>query len=107
MAARRRLAGINWMRRTVIAQTGRSRKRADWSLPLPQPLVIPTVMTLKTLADVRRLIEHVPADRRELQTWRHVAGQITAAAWGTVDVADAIVALRMVLMLENVECRPR
>jgi hypothetical protein len=42
-------------------------------------------MTLKTLADVRRLLDHVPADRRELQTWRHVVGQITAAAWGPVD----------------------
>jgi hypothetical protein len=69
------------------------RKPADRSRRLPRPLTIPKVMTLTTLADVRRLIEHVPADRRKLQTWRHVAGQITAAAWGTVDVADAIIAL--------------
>ena len=59
----------------------------------------PEVMTLQTLADVRRLIEHVPAGRRELQTWRHVAAQITVAAWGTVDVAAAIVALRMALAM--------
>jgi hypothetical protein len=65
-------------------------------------------MTLKTLADVRALIErHLPEDRRERPTWRHVAGQITAAAWGTVDVADAIIALRMVLSMEGVECRPK
>jgi hypothetical protein len=87
--------------------TPMSPKRADWTRRLPHPLVIPSVMTLKTLADVRRLIEHVPADRRELQTWRHVAGQITAAAWGTVEVADAIVALWLVLSMEGVECRPK
>ena len=39
-------------------------KRADWSRPLPQALVIPTVMTLKTLADVRELLRHLPEDRR-------------------------------------------
>jgi hypothetical protein len=43
---------------------------------LPQPLVIPDVMTLATLADVRALIEkHVPQDRRGRPTWRHVAAE--------------------------------
>jgi hypothetical protein len=36
--------------------------RPDWSLPLPRPLTIPTVMKLSTLADVRDLVEkHLPA----------------------------------------------
>ena len=39
-------------------------KRADWSRPLPRPLVIPEVMTLVTLADVRELMRHLPEDRR-------------------------------------------
>jgi hypothetical protein len=39
-------------------------------------------------------------------SWRHVAAQLEQAAAGA-DTADVAVALRMVLMLENVECRPR
>lgn len=41
-----------------------SLKRPDWSRPLPRPLVIPGVMTLKALADVRKLIGHLPAARK-------------------------------------------
>ena len=57
--------------------------RPDWSRPLPQPLVIPKVMTLKTLADVRTLVErHLPEDRRGRSTWRYVAKQLADAANG-------------------------
>jgi hypothetical protein len=42
---------------------------------LPRPLVIPDVMTIKTLADVRTLIGHLPADRRTRPTWRHVTAE--------------------------------
>jgi hypothetical protein len=63
-------------------------------------------MTLKTLADVRELIGHLPADRRKLNTWRHVAKQLAAAADGG-DIDDVVVSLRLVLQLENVPCLPQ
>jgi hypothetical protein len=50
-------------------------------------------MTLKTLDDVRTLIGHLPAAELE----KAVDG---------ADPADASIALRMVPMLEGVECRP-
>jgi hypothetical protein len=46
--------------------------RANWSRPLPRPLVIPSVMTLRTLADVRELMRHLPAEHRNSRTWRYV-----------------------------------
>jgi hypothetical protein len=63
-------------------------------------------MTLATLADVRALMRHLPADHRERQTWRHVAGELEKATAGA-DVVDVLVALRLVLSLEGVECRPK
>jgi hypothetical protein len=50
-----------------------SRKRPDYSRRLPRPLIIPGVMTLKTLADVRKLLGHLPKDVRARSTWQHVA----------------------------------
>jgi hypothetical protein len=58
-------------------------------------------MTLRTLADVRTLLSHVPAERRQLNTWCHVAKCLDDAARGG-DVASAVIALRMVLELERV-----
>jgi hypothetical protein len=64
-------------------------------------------MKLSTLADVRELMRHLPRHARERDTCRHVADQLAEAARGG-DVNDAVVApLRLVLMLERVECRPR
>lgn len=34
-------------------------KRAGWSTPLPRPITLPQVMTLTTLADVRKLLDHI------------------------------------------------
>jgi hypothetical protein len=81
--------------------------RPNWSRPLPRPLKIPTVMTLKTLADVRELIaRHLPAQCREQHIWRHVAEQLAKAARGG-DVDDVVVSLRLALQLERVPCLPQ
>jgi hypothetical protein len=80
--------------------------RPNWSRALPQPLVIPSVMTLRTLADVRELMRHLPEDRRARSTWRYVGQQLAEAAVGAASPADAAISLRLALMLENVECRP-
>jgi hypothetical protein len=63
-------------------------------------------MTIKTLADARALMRHLPAGHAERQTWRHVAQALAlAAAAGGADIADAAIALRLALMIERVPCR--
>ena len=74
----------------------------DWSRPLPQRIVIPTVATLTTLADVRVLIEHLPEDHRADPTWCCVAARLEQAAVG-VDVVDLGIALRLALMIEGLQ----
>ncbi len=76
----------------------------NWSRTLPRPLVIPKVMTLRTLGDVRDLMRHLPQEHRARHTWHHVAAELEKAAAGA-DVIDLAIALRLALMLENVECR--
>jgi hypothetical protein len=81
--------------------------RPNWSRKLPRPLKIPTVTTLTTLADMRDLVErHLPADRRKLATWKHVADRLQRAARGG-DINDAVIAVRFVLQLEQVPCLPQ
>jgi hypothetical protein len=77
------------------------RKHPDWSRPLPRPLEIPSIMTLKTLADVRELLKHLPDGHRERSTWRHVAACLDEAAVGG-DTIDVAVPLQMVLSMEGV-----
>jgi hypothetical protein len=48
------------------------------------------------------LLSHIPAGRRELDTWRKVAADIDDAARGG-NVDSLVVSLRLVLMLERVE----
>ena len=82
--------------------------RPNWSRPLPRPLKIPSVMTLKTLADVRELVERrLPAGHRQRSTWQHVEKQLNAAALGKVETIDVAVPLRLVLQLEHVPCLPQ
>jgi hypothetical protein len=80
---------------------------ADLHRKLPRPLVIPTVMNLTTLADLRALIErHLPSDRRDVPTWRYVRKKLDEAARGG-DATDIAVALQIALHLEGVQCRPK
>jgi hypothetical protein len=71
---------------------------------LPRPLVLPELpMTLRTVADVRKLMRHLPAQSRDKSIWRYVERLIKDKA----DPLDISVALRMVLSMEGVECRPK
>jgi hypothetical protein len=81
-------------------------KSPDWSRPLPQPLVIPGLMTLATLGDVRTLLDHVPAEHREKENWRYVATKLDEAARGA-SVVEVFVVLRTVLTMEGIACRPQ
>jgi hypothetical protein len=81
--------------------------RPNWSRKLPRPLKFPGVMKLKTLADVREVVEvHLPPECRERETWRYVARALDAAARGG-DIKDVVIALRIVLQLERVACLPQ
>jgi hypothetical protein len=35
-------------------------------------------MTLKTLADVRQLLKHIPREKRTMSTWQHVEASLSA-----------------------------
>jgi hypothetical protein len=58
-------------------------------------------MTLKTLADVHKLISHVPKKRRVLSTWPHVEKTLRECAAGD-DPVNISVALQIVLQGERV-----
>jgi hypothetical protein len=82
------------------------QNRSSWSRPLPQTLVIPDVMTLTTLADVRVFVtQRLPRPYRNRPHWLVVARDLEAAARGG-DAADASMAIRMALLIEGVACRP-
>ena len=78
--------------------------RPNWSRPLPRAVTIPSIMDLKTLADVRTLLKHLPKETRAKTTWRHVEAKLKQAAAGG-DVTELWAALQMVLMMENIEYR--
>jgi hypothetical protein len=74
---------------------------------LPRPIVIPRIMTLETLEDVRALVHrHLPAEYRAKDTWQRVAAVTTAAARGQLPPEEVSVAVRMVLQLEGIRCQP-
>jgi hypothetical protein len=59
-------------------------------------------MTLDTLANVRKLIDHLPKAALAKGTWRHVAEQLNDAARGG-NIRDLEVSLWIVLTLERLE----
>jgi hypothetical protein len=63
-------------------------------------------LRLASLADVRDFLKRIPKDRRQFDTWKHVAAELDKCAAGA-DTADVSVALQLVLTLEGVECRPK
>ena len=79
----------------------------NWQRPLPRPVVIPKVMTLSTLEDVRALVhKHFPPQYRAKDTWQRVAAVATAAARGQLPTDDVAVALKLVLQLEGIRGQP-
>jgi hypothetical protein len=80
--------------------------RQNWQRLLPRPIVIPKIMTLSTLEDVRAFLnEYLPAEYRAKQIWRYVAVVMAAAASGQVPTAEVAAAVRLVLSIEGVTCR--
>jgi hypothetical protein len=59
-------------------------------------------MDLKTLADVRKLISHLPKETRAKGTWQYVDAELKKAA-AAGDTTQVSIALQMVLQLEHVE----
>ncbi len=80
------------------------RRRPDWSRRLPQAITIAEVMDLRTLADVRELLTHLPERCRDKSTWQHVIACLEEAALDG-DTQNVAVPLKMVLSLEGVEYR--
>jgi hypothetical protein len=80
--------------------------RPNWSRALPRVLDIPGVMTLRTLADVRTLIGHLPKATRARDNWQHVARTLDEAAHGA-DPVQVEAMLWIVCQLEGVACRPK
>ena len=78
----------------------------NWRRPLPRPIVIPRIMTLETLEDVRALVHrHLPTEYRAKQTWQRVASITTAAARGELPAEEVAVALKLVLSMEGIPCQ--
>jgi nitroreductase len=74
---------------------------------LPQPLHVVDVMALRTLADVRVLVERrLPKAYRDRPHWRAVARDLAVAAAGG-DPDDVAVTLMMAFAVEGIACRPR
>jgi hypothetical protein len=63
-------------------------------------------MTLTTLADVRTLLGHLPKESCAKSTFQHVVSCLAEAA-RSGETIDVSVALRIVLQMKGVDCRPK
>ena len=80
-----------------------SLPRANWSLPLPRPLVVSGLMTVVTLNDARMLIErHLQGESRAKEMWMHVSKELQEAVLAD-DTAEFSSVLEMALSLEGLE----
>jgi hypothetical protein len=61
-------------------------------------------MTLRTLADVRELLGHLPERCRYKSTWQHVIACLEKATLDG-DTQNVAVPLKMVLSIEGIEYR--
>jgi hypothetical protein len=86
-----------------------SKPISNWRRPLPRPIVLPDVpLTLATIADVRDLVhKRLPPAFKAKQVWQRVAVITAAAARGELPAEEVTVALRMVLAIEGIACRPQ
>jgi hypothetical protein len=80
------------------------RKRPDWSQRLPRTITIPEVMTLRTLADVREPLGHLPERCRHKSAWEYLADHRTEVA-SNGDTQSVTVPLKMVQSMEGIEHR--
>jgi hypothetical protein len=55
---------------------------------------------------VRALLGHLPKEYRAKETRRHVAKTLDDAAGGGIAPVEVAVALKLVLSLEGIVCRP-
>jgi hypothetical protein len=75
-------------------------KRTDWS----RPIIILTIMTTATLADVRALVEkHLPAEYRAKIHLASARRAACARRAGKEDAAEVAAALQIVLQLEGIK----
>ena len=82
----------------------------NWSQPLPRPIIIPQVMKVATLDDVRRLVDkHLPAEYRSKFAWRKLAALLRRAAQGKDEAKSRAnwFARTDYRRSANLKCRPR
>ena len=97
-AARQRRGSIEHFTARMMLDAPRRREAAGrhWQgMPLPRLIVIPKVMTLERLEDVRVLVhKHLPAEYRAKDTWQRVAAVTHYRGARRVAGGDVAVALR-------------
>jgi len=80
-----------------------SLPRANWSLPLPRPLVVSGVKTVATLNDARVLIERLlQGGSRTKEMWTYVSNELREAALAD-DTEKFSSVLEMALSLEGLQ----